>query len=99
MPRKIDQHGEVMSKADYVRKQKQTRPHTCHWPGCKSQVPPAVWGCKKHWFMLPKYLRDRIWQTYELGQEKTMTPSEDYLQAAKAVQEWIQENYPSGSQD
>jgi len=24
-------------------------------------VPPKMWGCKKHWFKLPKSLRDKIW--------------------------------------
>lgn len=81
-----------MSKADYVRRQKQTRFHTCHWPGCGKQVPPAMWGCKEHWFKLPKGLRDRIWATYRPGQEVEMNPSEAYLDAADAVQNWIREN-------
>jgi hypothetical protein len=37
--------------------------HTCHWPDCRKEVPPAMWGCKQHWFALPKPLRDRIWAT------------------------------------
>lgn len=78
-----------MSKADYVRAQGQTRAHTCHWPGCGAQVPPAMWGCKKHWFALPAPLRARIWATYRPGQEKTMTPSAAYLEAAQDVQNWI----------
>lgn len=63
--------------------------HRCHWPDCGKEVPPAMWGCKGHWFTLPKYLRDRIWATYRRGQEITRTPSGDYLQAAHEVQEWI----------
>ena len=66
--------------------------HTCHWPGCKVNVPPAMWGCKTHWFKLPKNLRDRIWLTYKPGQEITKTPSKEYLSAADAVQKWIREN-------
>ena len=77
------------SKADYVKSQTQTRKHHCHWPGCETQVPPAMWGCKKHWFRLPQYLRNKIWATYRPGQEVTMTPSVAYLQAAEQVQEWI----------
>lgn len=65
--------------------------HTCHWPGCGKPVPPAMWGCKAHWFRLPKNLRDRIWATYRPGQEITKTPSAAYLDAAKAVQKWIAE--------
>jgi hypothetical protein len=63
--------------------------HTCHWPGCNVEVPPAMWGCKSHWFKLPKPLRNRIWATYVPGQEITKTPDRSYLDAAKAVQEWI----------
>lgn len=88
------QEEHIRSKAAYVRRQGQSRNHTCHWPGCQRQVPPAMWGCKPHWFKLPKHLRDRIWDTYEIGQERSMTPSDDYLDAALAVQVWIDEHAP-----
>lgn len=78
-----------MSKADYVREQSQTRDHHCHWPGCAKQVPPAMWGCKTHWFQLPARLRARVWATYRPGQEKTMDPSAEYLSVADEVQKWI----------
>jgi hypothetical protein len=53
-----------------------------------------MWGCKKHWFMLPKSLRDLIWGTYRPGQEKDMTPSKEYMEVATKVQKWIRDNYP-----
>jgi hypothetical protein len=65
-------------------------PHTCHWPDCTTPVPPAMWGCRLHWFKLPKRLRDRIWATYVRGQEFTKTPSDEYLEAAMEVQRWIE---------
>jgi hypothetical protein len=65
--------------------------HTCHWPGCGKPVPPNQWGCKDHWYQLPLSLRRRIWATYVPGQEITKTPSKEYIEAAKAVQEWIKE--------
>lgn len=77
-------------KGEYVLSQSQTRRHACHWPGCVAQVPPALWGCRSHWFKLPKRLRDKIWAAFKPGQEKSMTPSRAYLEAAKEVQEWIQ---------
>lgn len=81
-----------MSKADYVKRTSaKTGNHHCHWPGCEHQVPPSKWGCSQHWFTLPKHLRDRIWQTFEPGQEVTKAPSRDYLAAADAVQVWIKE--------
>jgi hypothetical protein len=50
-----------------------------------------MWGCKTHWFRLPKALRDRIWATYAPGQEIDMTPSREYLDVADDVQRWIRE--------
>lgn len=82
----------IGEKAAYVLRQGQTRDHGCHWPGCPRQVPPAMWGCREHWFALPKELRDRIWATFEPGQEETGHPSEDYLDVAVDVQRWIRDN-------
>lgn len=81
-----------MSKADYVKSQGQTRNHACHWPGCETPVPPAMWGCKTHWFKLPASLRRKIWLTYVPGQEVTMTPSKEYIAVALEVQDWISRN-------
>lgn len=81
-----------MSKADYVRSQGQDRAHVCHWTGCTVQVPPAMWGCKAHWFKLPKALRDRVWRAYRPGQERDMRPSADYLAVAREVEVWIAEH-------
>jgi len=82
-------------KVAHVKRAKQTRDHECHWPGCTTQVPPAMWGCRTHWFMLPPDIRNRIWNAYRPGQEITMTPSAEYVAAARAAQEWIATNYPS----
>jgi len=68
--------------------------HTCHWPGCPVEVPPAMWGCKPHWFRLPLQLRRAIRATYVPGQEITKTPSRSYISAAKAVQYWIAQYAP-----
>lgn len=81
------------SKAAYVLRQRTTDPrHTCHWPGCKKVVPPAMWGCRAHWYALPKDLRDRIWRAYRPGQEISKTPSPDYIAVARDVQDWIKKN-------
>ena len=85
----------ITKKVDYVKSQGQTRKHHCHWPGCNAQVPPAMWGCRTHWYMLPKYLRTRIWLTYEIGQEVNMAPSREYLAVAREVEQWIKTNYPN----
>lgn len=80
-----------MNKSSYVKSQSQTRDHVCHWPGCGKQVPPAMWGCKQHWFRLPQGLRNKIWRTYVPGQEASGTPSAEYLAAADEVQVWIRQ--------
>ena len=78
MPKSIDIPGE--------------RDHRCHWPGCKRQVPPAMWGCPEHWRRLPASLRNRIWATYRIGQEERSDPSREYLDVAQAIQDWIRES-------
>lgn len=83
----------IQEKVAHVKRAGQTRDHGCHWPGCIKMVPPAQWGCKVHWFKLPKRLRDRIWATYRTGQEEGRAPvSKAYLDAADEVQRWIREN-------
>lgn len=76
-------------RATYVKAQPQSRGHECHWPGCGAQVPPAMWGCKKHWFKLPAALRARVWAAYRPGQENDLKVSESYFQVADEVQAWI----------
>jgi hypothetical protein len=83
----------VATKAAHVRSAGQTRAHTCHWPGCDRQCPPAMWGCRQHWFTLPAEIRSRIWRAYQIGQEQTGRPSHAYVAAAHAAQEWIHANF------
>lgn len=88
----------IAAKVDYVKKQRQTRKHHCHWTGCDKQVPPAMWGCREHWYRLPKRIRDRIWATFRPGQEVSATPSPAYVAAAKEAQAWIaQQEQPGGT--
>lgn len=83
------------AKVDHVRaalRDGQTHGHTCHWPGCDKRVPPAAWGCRPHWYKLPKAIRNRIWAAYRQGQEDSKTPSRVYIDAAREAQEWIAAN-------
>lgn len=61
------------------------RSHHCHATGCRQSVPPEMLMCRRHWFAVPKPLRDRVWATYRRGQCEDMNPSVEYLQAAKAA--------------
>ena len=57
--------------------------HTCHAIECKVKVPPSMLMCKKHWFSVPKVIRDTIWATYRAGQVGDWKPSKEYCEAAK----------------
>lgn len=85
-------------KVAYVLREGQTRQHHCHWPGCEKQVPPARWGCRPHWYALPEELRTAIWRSFKPGQERTGTPSREYVAAARAAQAWIAANHPQDPQ-
>lgn len=63
--------------------------HVCHWPACPEEVPPRLWGCRRHWFTLPQILRAHILKEYQPGQEITKTPSVRYIAVALIVQAWI----------
>lgn len=82
----------IGEKVRHVITAKQTRDHACHWPGCKRQVRPAMWGCKEHWYKLPADLRAEIWEAYRVGQEINGTPSAKYVEVARRTQEWIKEH-------
>ena len=69
--------------------------HACHWPNCDLGVPPKMWGCRAHWYRLPKTLRDKVWSAYAPGQEITKTPSAEYVKVAREVQRWISDHHPS----
>lgn len=82
----------VGRKADYVRAAPNDDPsHHCHWPGCRSQTPPAMFSCRRHWFTWPKHIRDAIWAAYRPGQERTKNPSPGYLAAADEALRWARE--------
>jgi hypothetical protein len=84
----------ISEKVEYVLSQPQTRKHHCHWPGCSEQVPPAKWGCRKHWYMLPIGLRNKIWAAFKPGQETNLSPSHRYVEVAREVRDWITANRP-----
>lgn len=57
--------------------------HKCHATGCKTNVPPKMFMCKKHWFQLPARLRNNIWATYRPGQCDDWKISHEYANAAR----------------
>lgn len=83
----------IKVKVKHVIAAKMTRKHHCHWPGCKTEVPPARWGCRYHWFKLPMALRHKLWLAYQIKQEETQKPSREYVGIAREIQDWIRNNH------
>ena len=65
--------------------------HLCHAEKCKTAVPPSMFMCKKHWFMLPYSLRSQVWDAYRPGQEITKDPSSDYLNVTQEAINYIKD--------
>ena len=63
--------------------------HHCHATNCEVRVPTEMFMCRRHWFMLPKHLRDSIWRTYREGQCDDMNPSKVYCETAKLCLTYI----------
>lgn len=53
--------------------------HYCHAIDCDEEVPPAILMCKRHWYMVPKEIRDLVWKYYVPGQEARKDPTKKYL--------------------
>lgn len=65
--------------------------HTCHASDCEVPVPRRMFMCKRHWYMVPKPMRDAIWAAYRPGQERRMDPSSEYIDAAMAAVNFVAE--------
>jgi len=60
--------------------------HICHALNCDKQVPPKLFMCRKHWYMVPRILRAEVWRHYRPGQEIDKQPTEKYLKVtAEAI--------------
>lgn len=34
--------------------------HSCPGPGCREKIPPNVLLCRRHWWMVPQAMRNRL---------------------------------------
>jgi hypothetical protein len=57
--------------------------HRCHAVDCDEKVRPRLLMCRKHWYMVPKAIRDEVLRLYVPGQEVRKDPTEDYLNVAQ----------------
>jgi hypothetical protein len=56
--------------------------HTCHAINCYTPVPPQMLMCKRHWYMVPKSIREAVWANYRVGQCDDKAPSYAWRDAA-----------------
>lgn len=69
---------------------KSTRP--CYWNGCTVTVPASMLMCRRHWFALPRSLRNRVWSAYEPGQEENLAAiTDEYRTVLEEVKRFVQE--------
>ena len=65
--------------------------HKCHARKCNVSTPSRMFMCRKHWFMLPRNMRDKIWDLYVPGQEISRDPSSEYVEHARECVRYIAE--------
>lgn len=61
----------------------------CQWPGCEVQIPSGMWGCKYHWFKLPKHLRKRLYLAYAPKPQVITVPSPEYVKVMQDIADWL----------
>lgn len=64
---------------------RQVRMHACPVPGCGVRIPGEHLMCAKHWYCVPKGLRDRVWREY-LTRQGSGTHREAMAEAIRAVE-------------
>jgi hypothetical protein len=57
--------------------------HLCHAENCRTEVPPSMLMCRKHWRMVPYKLQKAVWALYVPGQEIRKDPTGEYLEVAQ----------------
>jgi len=58
---------------------------SCPIPGCGRQIDPSRLMCRRHWYTVPKELRDQVWATWRSGQAAFSREHRDAVSRAIAV--------------
>lgn len=66
--------------------------HECPAPGCTTRVERSRLACVRHWYALPKQLRDDVWAAYR--RHGTGTP--EHTAAITAAVKWLRANVTDG---
>lgn len=56
--------------------------HRCPANGCTRTVSPAMLMCRPHWYMVPKPLRDAVWNAWGGGAGAGTAPHQAAILAA-----------------
>jgi hypothetical protein len=57
----------------------------CPIPGCGQEIDPSRLMCRRHWYTVPKEVRDRVWATWRSGQGAYSREHQDAVRAAIAA--------------
>ena len=59
--------------------------HSCHAIACSKNIPPKMLMCRRHWGLVSKGRRARVWATYRDGQCDDLKITRAYAVAAQAA--------------
>ena len=62
--------------------------HSCPWPGCEERVPRHLWGCRDHWFALPRDLRQQCSWAWRYGTVSA------HMEALETIDSWLERQAP-----
>lgn len=65
--------------------------HLCHANRCKSICAPSKLMCLRHWKMVPRHLQNAVYDTFKSGQERTKSPSREWVKAARNAINYVYE--------
>jgi hypothetical protein len=57
----------------------------CPVPGCGDQIDPSRLMCRRHWYRVPRQLRDQVWATWRSGQGALSREHQDAVRTAIAA--------------
>jgi len=58
---------------------------SCPVLGCGEQIDPSRLMCRRHWYRVPKQLRDQVWATWRSGQGALSREHHDAVRLAMAT--------------
>jgi hypothetical protein len=41
--------------------------HQCPGPECTAEIPATMLACRRHWYQVPKVIRDAVWWAWDGG--------------------------------